>query len=148
MYISERLTYICVDLRMCAWKVIEWEMNDIKCFLKCGNENTTTMLAKYINLLYHFFFIRKEWIDNNINKHVWTTIVTLDKRKNKIKYQYYSSWELFNPKHGSFPDLFFSSFCYGMCYPIIKWRSRSRVDYLFTEENCDTTWWRVYNKYV
>lgn len=44
---------------------------------------------------------------NNINKHVWTTIVTLDKRKNKIKYQYYSSWELFNPKHCSFPDLFF-----------------------------------------
>lgn len=96
-----------------------------------------------------FFFIRKEWIDNNINKHVWTTIVTLDKRKNKIKYQYYSSWELFNPKHCSFPDLFFfSSFCYGMRYPIIKCRSRSRVDYLFTEENCDTTWWRVYNKYV
>lgn len=27
--------------------------------------------------------------------------------REKIKYQYYSSWELFNPKHCSFPDLFF-----------------------------------------
>lgn len=67
-------------------------------------------VGKIYQFIISYCFLLGEININNINKHVWTTIVTLDKRKNKIKHQYYSFWEPFNPKHCSFPDLFFPPF--------------------------------------